>query len=202
MPAHAESGGDNGVFVRASSGGQGVGGRGGGSVVVKAYSRRDVTVLYNPRSIGKVEQGCVTLTNSVCGTWVYNLTGKGTVPVGIAATLKVSAALGGSASELFVFQNPFLFPLRLQVALKDPTNSSDIRDGISVLLQHAVVDVAAESALEIPILFTPTRLQRHSTILVLKTPDATSHLQERVHPIFKSSPYTDPRLMPLSKANP
>ena len=139
-------------------------------------------MLYNPRSIGKVEQGRVTLTNSVCGTWVYNLTGQGTAPVGIAATVKVSASLGGSASELFVFQNPFLFPLRLRVELKDPTNSADIRDGISVLLPHAVVDVAAESALEIPILFTPTRLQRHGAILVLKTLDTTSHLQERLPP--------------------
>lgn len=43
--------------------------------------------------------------------------------------VEVSAALGGSASELFTFQNPFLFPLRLHVDLRDPLSTSDIRDG-------------------------------------------------------------------------
>jgi hypothetical protein len=39
-----------------------------------------------------------------------------------AGSINVSAAMGGSASELFVFRNPFLFPLRLQVSPSPPTS--------------------------------------------------------------------------------
>lgn len=82
---------------------------------VQPYSSREVSILYTPRSLGKSERGSIALTNDVCGSWTYNLVGEGLRPVGVAGSIQVSAPMGGSASELFVFRNPFLFPLRLQV---------------------------------------------------------------------------------------
>jgi len=59
-------GGGGGGFQRAASGGGGRGGRGGGQVEVAACSSRDIAVLYTPRSINKLEHGCVCVCVCVC----------------------------------------------------------------------------------------------------------------------------------------
>jgi hypothetical protein len=49
------------VFQRAASAHEEGRGRGGGMVELEPYSKRDVTVLYNPRSVAKDEHGSVKL---------------------------------------------------------------------------------------------------------------------------------------------
>lgn len=76
--------GGGGSFQRAASAGPDDGRRGGGMVSVEAYSSREVSILYTPRSLGKTERGSITFANAVCGTWIYNLAGEGLPPAGAA----------------------------------------------------------------------------------------------------------------------
>ena len=78
--------GGGGGFQRAARAGPDDGSRGGGTVSVEAYSSREVSILYTPRSLGKTERGSITFANAVCGTWIYNLAGEGLPPAGAAGS--------------------------------------------------------------------------------------------------------------------
>lgn len=151
---------------------------GGSSLDLPPFGSLDVELVYTPSSVGKVETADVTLSAKGAGEWVFNCSGKGQPP-GRMPVVKVHSSIGERASTVVPFKNPFAEPITVSAELRltggplEAADSATAQDAVGgealddsnifgmMLTKTSGVVVRAFETLQVPVSFTPSRMQTH-----------------------------------------
>ena len=160
---------------------------------VGAYSESAFFVTYVPSALDEVEETQVILSHPKAGRWVYVIQGTGYVDpnpeppwdgkgcVEMAKTI-VSAEIGQASNNLLVHRNPLNRQITVQIRLLSENGELDtVRPSSSgqprpwqVLLPHLTLRLEPFEEIEVPFLFCPTQMIRHSTSVVLEVVEMDS----------------------------
>jgi hypothetical protein len=159
-----------------------------GLLEVGAYEEAELEVIYTPTALDLVEDTLVILSHPAAGRWVYRISGTGHVVPNNEApwdgkgyveleSMSVSAAIGHTSNNLLSFKNPLNRQLTLLIKLHLPPQfieEGQVSPGgtryqpmapIHLLLSHLTVHLDAFQELEVPFLFCPTQMVRHSALV-------------------------------------
>ena len=150
----------------------------GGGVEMPPFGAVDVELVYSPSSVGATEHAEVTLSADGAGEWAFTCSGEG-LPPGLMPPERVSAPIGQSNSTVVAFTNPFPEPISVSVRVSGGGDGGGGDGGVegvffSLLKKDAGVAVGAFQTLQIPVRFTPARMQAHAGECVVRIdgPDA------------------------------
>lgn len=133
------------------------------NVVVGPYGSTTVAVEYVPSSIGKDESGAVSISHAKVGKWVYLVSGKGQKPTKMDPIF-VNTTIGSSGSSMMTFVNPLALPVTVSVGIA-PVKGEDEKSFQCLLKRMRGLRVAPRSSLQIPLSFTPNRMEEHGAEL-------------------------------------
>ena len=158
-------------------------------MAVDAYHEAAFTVVYTPSAINEDEQTQVILSHRTAGRWVYELKGQGQVlpndeppwdgkGVVEMPSMHVGAIVGQTSSNLLDFKNPLNRHLTVQIILHQENQYNDTANSwgsrheedlpFRVLLSHRTMHVQPFQEVDLPFLFSPTKMVRHDAVLSLE----------------------------------
>ena len=132
-------------------------------LVVEAYGCMTFHIVYTPSAIQEAEETDIILQHPVAGKWVYHCRGVGLHPT-IMETHAVSAPVGQSSSNVIVFHNPLKHKISCSVSIIDELNTNAF---CLIGPSSENVSVGSGKDLNIPFLFSPTKLMSHKAELVI-----------------------------------
>jgi len=117
----------------------------------------NITIEYNPSSLGVPEEAQIFFEHPVVGIWVYKVQGVGTQPEE-AKKVTVVAQVNRPVSQTITFKNPFLDTIHAIITLE----SRSEKNVFSLLNKKAKVQIGPLATTQIPFSFCPPSMTQHS----------------------------------------
>ena len=138
-------------------------------LVLSALEEIDLNLYFWPSSLQEQREAKIQFACKETGTILYNVEGSGSSPEMMPEVFATSK-INEMASCVFTFNNPFVDPITVIVALDDSNNKdSEFR---MINTRRTKFMLNGQERLEIPFTYTPkTILETHSRITVFMTKD-------------------------------